>query len=271
MSQTPIPYMPDFKPQVQSFVLHNATPEALILKWGGLQMTVPPVDEVGHRPALDEHGAKIPGTFVIKDTYTVRADGHAPTKGDPPNWFASAAIKNILKIDTETGEATGSYAKKGISVLPASPTPTMLKEVKEAGRTRYDQFLITWATECINAYQTAREVNSRAGYAPPPPGQDYQRAIFVLEKSHAKMKQDLGLVDTLSQDMDDDLDEEFETFALAEAMAKAKRAASAVPDVDPAELAAKLLENPDVRNKLKKKYRIRKVGHMPDGETPKVN
>lgn len=260
-----VQYLPDFKPVVQTYVLHNATPEEIILRWGGLQMTVPPVDKVGHRPALDGDGTPIPGTFVIRDTYTAKPGGGVPRKGDPPNWFAATAIRNILKIDPETGEAVGPDAKKGISVLPASPTPAMIKDAMESGKERYEQFLVEWATDTVNGYQVARDRNQQAGYAPPPPGAEYQKAVLILEKSHAKMKKDLGMAESIEQ-IDEELDDDFETFALAEAMAKAKRAAAAVPDVDPAELAAKLLESPDVRQKLKKKYRIRKVGHMPDGE-----
>jgi hypothetical protein len=258
-----VQYLPDFKPQVMSYVLHNATPEEIILRWGGLQMTIPPVGTVGHRPALDESGQPIPGTFVIKDTYTSRPDGGIPKKGDPPNWFAATAIRHILKIDPESGEAVGPDARKGISVLPASPTPQMLQDAVESGRARYEQFLVTWATDIVNGYQVARERNQQAGYAAPPPGAEYQKAVLILEKSHAKMKQDLGMTDN---SVDEELDDEFETWALAEAMAKAKRASAAVPDVDPAELAAKLLENPETRKKLQKKYRIRKVGHLPDGD-----
>ncbi|NIN66110.1 MAG: hypothetical protein GTO63_15730 [Anaerolineae bacterium] len=256
-------YLPDFKPQVMSYVLHNATPEEIILRWGGLQMTVPPVDVVGHRPALAEDGSPIPGTFVIRDTYTSKPGGGIPRKGDPPNWFAATAIRNILKIDPETGEAVGPDARKGISVLPASPTPSMIQDAMMSGKARYEDFLVSWATDIVNGYQVARDRNQQAGYAPPPPGSEYQKAVLILEKSHAKMKKDLGMVGSLEQ-VDEELDDDFETFALAEAMAKAKRAAAAVPDVDPSELAAKLLENPEVRQKLKKKYRIRKVGHMPD-------
>lgn len=260
-----VQYLPDFKPQVMSYTLHNATPEEIVLRWGGLQMTVPPVGTVGHRPALDANGDPIPGTFVIKDTYTSRPDGGIPRKGDPPNWFAATAIRNILKIDPETGEAVGPDAKKGISVLPASPTPAMIQEAMESGKARYESFLVEWATDIVNGYQVARDRNQQAGYAPPPPGAEYQKAVLILEKSHAKMKSDLGMVEA-SETVDEELDDDFEAFALAEAMAKAKRAAEAVPDVDPAELAAKLLERPEVRQKLKKKYRIRKVGHMPDSE-----
>jgi hypothetical protein len=267
-TEMPLPYLPDFKPRINSYVLHNATPEEIVLKWGGLQMTVPPVDQVGPRPALYEDGNPIPGTRTISDTYTVSATGTMPGQGDPPNWFAASAIRNILKIDPDTGEATGPSARKGISVLPASPTPQQIQQAKLDGKKRYDQFLVGWATDTVNAYAEARDRNQRAGYAPPPPGSDYQQAIIILEKSHAEMKKQMGMVEEVQEDLTEEEETDLEAFVMAEAMKQAKRAAD-VAEVDPVELAGKLLENPEVRSKLKKRYSIRKRGHMPDGDLPK--
>lgn len=261
---SPIPYMPDFKPIIQTYVLHNATPEQIILMWGGLQMTIPPVDEVGPRSAFDENREPIPGTRVIQDTYTAAPDGSVPQKGDPPNWFAAHAIKNILQIDAITGEAIGPSARKGVSVLPAAPTATMIASAKDEGNARYQQFLVDWATDCVNGYQVARERNQQAGYAPPPPGSDYQRAVIILEHAHQEMKKTMGMAEDLAGEVSPELNAkvEEEALKLATGLAEKKKM-----DVDPVELAAKLLENPEIRQSLRRRgLRIRKVGHMPDPE-----
>ena len=266
----PMPYMPDFKPQINAYTLHNATPEEIILKWGGLQMTVPPSDKVGPRAAKYQDGEEIPGTRIIADTYTAYPGGQHPRKGDPPNWFAANAIRNILKIDPETGEAMGPSARKGISVLPASPSPSMIQQAMEAGKARYDQFLVEWATEMVNSYAVARDRNTQAGYAPPPPGADYQKAIIILEKSHKKMKEELGMAPGEEPDLQDEgTDEDLEAWVLAEAMKRAEEPAKDM-EVDQEELALRLLKNPKIRTALRKKgLRIRQVGHqgMADEET----
>jgi hypothetical protein len=265
-----MPYMPDFQPVINSYTLHNATPEEIILKWGGLQMTVPPVGKIGPRAAMDPDGNKIPGTRIISDTYTAMlGSGQVPKKGDPPNWFAAAAIKNILKIDPKSGEAIGKSAQKGVSVLPGSPTLSMITQAKADGQERYQQFLVDWATETVNAYAVARERNTQAGYAPPPPGADYQKSIIILEKSHAKMQKEMGMVPT-TEDLDlqdEGTDEELETWVLAEAMKRAKEPAEEMK-IDQTELAAELLKNPKIRQALRKKgLRIRNAGHV-EGEVP---
>jgi hypothetical protein len=265
-----MPYMPDFQPVINTYTLHNATPEEIVLKWGGLQMTLPPVDKVGARPAVDPAGEPIPGTRTISDTYTaISGSGQTPRKGDPPNWFAAAAIKNILKIDPRSGEAIGKSAQKGVSVLPGSPTLSMITQAKADGHERYQQFLVDWATDTVNAYQVARERNQQAGYAPPPPGADYQRSIIILEKSHAKMQKDMGMVSKVEDiDLQDEgTDEELEAWVLGEAMKRAKEPAEDMK-LDQTELAAELLKNPKIRQALRKKgLRIRNVGHV-EGEVP---
>lgn len=254
-------YVPDFRPVKQAFALLNATPEEIIVRWGGLQVTIPPVDVVGHRPAKDEEGNPIAGTAVIEDGYGPDTTGRPPSKGSPPNWFAADAIKNILQIDPDSGEAIGPSARKGISVLPVGPTTYQIEEARAHGKERYQAFLVEWANETVQAYQTARERNQMAGYAPPPPGTDYQRAVLILQKAHQKLKQEMGFeLDAVEEGVDKDA-LQFEAFAQAEAMALAKKAAESA-NVDQTELAEKLLQNPEVRNKLKRKYSIRQRGHM---------
>jgi len=266
----PLPYMPDFKPQINQYTLHNATPEEIILKWGGLQMTVPPVDQIGPRAAKDPDGNLIPGTRIITDTYAATPDGHHPRKGDPPNWFAAAAIRNILKIDPVTGEALGSSARKGVSVLPGQPTAAMVAQAKADGKLRYDQFLVEWATDTVNAYAVARDRNTQAGYAPPPPGADYQKAIIILERSQKRMKAEMGMVEIEQVDLQDEgTDEDLEAWVLAEAMKRAKEPAEEM-QIPQEDLAFQMLKNPKIRAALRKKgLRIRQVGHkgMADEET----
>lgn len=254
------PYIPNFGYQPQSYAVHNASPDPVSIRWAGLGFTVPGCEQFSPNPAIFDDGAPIPGTLSLSDAYTFDASGNIPQAGSVPNWFAAEAVKAMLGIDTN-GIATSPYSKRGISVLPHKPSRETVQQILEAGRARYQEFLVEWAQYTIMAWQEQAERSRRAGVAALPPGPDYHKAVVIVEKHNEEVKKHLGIAPKAAEieDIDDDL--EFQAFATAEALMIAKKIA-ADKDVDLVELAEKMLENPKIRIPLQKKWSIRKRGHL---------
>lgn len=257
-------YVPNFVSEPNRYTVVNATPEDITLRWAGMQFSIPPSDVVGRTPARDADGDKIPGTLVLEDGYCPRADGSYPTSGQY-NWFAADAIKKVLGINPDNGAAEGSYARKGISFLPTGATKDMITTIKEAGRRRYDAFQVTWAQQEIGAYRSATEKASRHGLSAPPPDEDYARAILILERANEIMKKQIGSVTDGMEEAADDDELKFRAWALATAEELATEA-SIAKGVDKATLAEKMVEDPVVMKHLRRKYRIRKIGHLEEPE-----
>lgn len=255
-----MPYQPNFAPVRQKFLLINSSPEQVVLRWGGLQLTLPPTDAVGHRPGMYDNGKHIPGSYLIQDAYTFNADGTIPPNGSPPNWLATEAIRSLLGINPNTGEAISPFAMKGISVMAEAPTEEMVEAVKSEGRIRYEQFQWDWANETVTGYEVARDKAATAGVNARPPGQDYHRAMAILtnqKDAHPSVSQEA--VD--EQFLQQEADLRVLALELAEKAAKGK-------DIDKGALADELLQDKAVRQQLKRKYSIRARGHMnvPDSE-----
>lgn len=254
------PYIPQFGYRPQRYSVHNASPDSVSVRWAGLCFTVPPVNSFSQSPALFDDGAPIPGTFSLSDGYTFDVNGNIP-QGGAPNWFASEAVRNMLGIDSN-GEATSAYARRGLSILPDKPSRDQVEEIRKAGEARYHVFLVEWAQYTVMAWQDQSERSRRAGVPALPPGQDFYKASLILEKHNEIMREKMGLNTKKSIVEEVDFDTiEFETFAIAEALSIAKGIAKD-KDIDSAELAEKMIENPKIRAQLQKKYRIRKIGHL---------
>lgn len=256
-------YVPQFVKKPNRFTLHNATPEELTIRWAGLQFSIPPCNVVDPKhTAVDADGDPIPGTYVVSDGYAPLVDGSYP-KGGSYNWFAADVIQHALGINPDTGVAEGPFAMKGISFLPTSPTKEMVKNLVAEGKQRYDAFLVEWAQYEVAAQQTQESLATRAGRQPVPPGKDYSKALLILKKFETLQARQVGM--TEQQVEEDSMEEsiEFKTFALAQALKLAEKAA-AEQQVDKNKLAESLMEDPQVKKHLQKQYRIRKVGHLPD-------
>lgn len=245
--------IPTFKVVKQQYILHNARPEEIVAKWASRTFTIPGVDSIGTSPALYGNGQPIPGTLILEDGYTLDKDGHVPV-GGPPNWIASEAIRNLLGVDPDTGAALGDLAKGGVSFLPADADRETVEMVRQDGERRYRQSLEEWARETIGAYEVAHEKAKAAGVDPKPFGKDYGVATKILRGDQPKEK----VVD-LAGDIDDDL--AFMAFAKAKALELAQKAA-ANTNVNREELAEELLKDPNVREHLKKKFRISEIGKV---------
>jgi hypothetical protein len=258
-------YVPEFSTQPNRFTLHNSTPEELTLRWAGLQYSIPPVDQVNPKhSAKDADGDFIPGTFVVTDSYAPREDGSYP-KGGSFNWFAADAIKHSLGINPDTGVAEGSYAAKGVSFLPKAPTKEQVANIARAGKERYDFFLVEWAQNEVAAQQQAMDRASRAGVPVPPPGKDYGRALTILTKYQKTVDSQVGAVTDGLEEVAAEEDLRFKVWAMAEAVKLAGAAAEA-KQVDKNVLAENLLTDPEVQKHLRRQYRIRRIGHLPEEE-----
>lgn len=254
-------YMPSIGYSPNRFTLHNAAPERKNFRWAGLAFTLPAVDEVGPRPALDADGEPIPGTLVLQDAITTDKDGTLPAPGSPPNWLAFEAIRNVLGVDPTTKVASGMLAKSGVSFLPPDPTKDLIARVREDGKRRYMESMVDWAQYTIAAYE-ARIVAARsAGVTPPPPDRDFGRAHAIISVARAEEKQ--APVEVPPDE--DEIMAEARMKALAMEMASK---AAEESNVDKAALAEKLLLDPKVRAFLSRKYQFRKRGHVDMGEVP---
>ena len=260
-------YMPDFTAKREEYVLHNAGPDKIEGSWGGRPFTLPGCDEVHpHNPAVFEDGVAIPGTLVLRDTYCPDKDGSHPKPGDPFNWRASVAIKNVLGIDPQSGQAKGPYAQKGVSYVQMPASKEDIERIMVEGKKRYYVFMVGWAEHQTRAYAEAVDLARRAGVTAPPPGGDYHKATTILEQHQKEMEKRYGK-QNLGVEEQEEVDLEFMVFAKARAMALAKDAAEA-QKVSKEELAENMLQDPDVLKALRKKYRIRKKGFAEGAEPP---
>lgn len=258
-----IQYVPEFVTQPNRFTLHNSTPEELTLRWAGLQFSIPAADQVNPKhSAKDADGDFVPGTFVVTDGYAPTADGSFP-KGGAFNWFAGDAIKHALGINPDTGVAEGSYAAKGVSFLPKLPTKEQVANIARAGKDRYDAFLVEWAQYEVAAQQQSMDRASRAGVQVPPPGKDYARALTILTKYQKAIDAQVGAVTDGLEETAAEEDLRFTVWAMAEALKLAGSAAEQ-KQVDKNKLAEGLLADPEVAKHLRRQYRIRKIGHLPE-------
>lgn len=258
------PNIPAFGYSPNRFTLHNASPERIDLKWGGVVFTLPAVDEVGPKAAVDVDGDPIPGTLMLADGIVADKDGVVPPQGSPANWLAFEAIRNLLGVDPITKVATGASAKAGLSYLPNSPSKDLVKTVRADGQARYDAHRLEWAQYTVSAYESRVSNAKMLGVPVAPPDQDYVKAILLLKKQESKLKAQIT-----EADLGDDEEIAFMAFAKARAMEMAE-AAAAGKNVDKAQLAEELLKDPKVRAHLGRKFSIRQRGHLdvPEMEAP---
>lgn len=260
-----LPYMPSFVVKPRTYIVHNASPDEVSVRWAGLAFTVPPVDAYSKVPGYYDDGSPIPGTFVIADAYTTDPDGTARTQG-APNWIAAEAVKNMLGIDDQ-GRAVSAYARKGLSILPEKPSREQVEQIRKNGEARFKEFQVEWAEYQTMAYQEQIARCRQAGVAPRPPGPDYQKALLILRHREEELKKRYGFDQKATSEDPVDLEgEEFRIWALAQAMKLSEKVAEEAK-VDQQKLAEKLLEDPEIRKGLQRRYRIRRIGYA-DVPTP---
>lgn len=257
------PHIPTFGYMPNQFTLHNASPERVDLRWGGVMFTLPGVDEIGPKAARDKDGDPIPGTLVLQDGLVPDKDGVLGGPGSPPNWLAFEAIRNLLGVDPVTKVATGQSAKAGLSFLPNAPSKAMVQTVRLDGIRRYEEHRLEWAQYTVATYEARLAAAKAAGVTAAPPDRDYAQAIILLKRHEAKLK---AVVDLAGETTDDD------ALALASAKVMAMELAekaAAGRDIDKTKLAEELLQDPKTRAYLMSKgYRIRKKGYLDVPDEP---
>jgi hypothetical protein len=256
--------IPQFGWTPNKFILHNAAPKPVDIRWCGLQFTLPAVDQLGARAASFADGRVIPGTLVLSDAHCVTRDGEFPPPDSPPNWSAFEAIRNVLGINPITRQAESPHAQAGISFLPNSPSEDVFQAVKADGERRYQESLVAWANDVVHNQRVATEKAQQAGLAAPPAGSDYMKAITILERHRKTVEKDLNLGRLEEASGDDEL----EILAIAKAKAMEMAEKNAVgKSIDKNKLAEEYMQDPQIRQHLMNVgYRIRKKGHadVPD-------
>lgn len=258
-TQTQSQFLPDFMVKPRRYCLHNASPDMIDITWGGLKFVLPPVDAIGPKPARYPDDTPIPGTCIVQDSYCFDKEGAIPSTSDPPNWLAAEAIRNVLGIDPNTGEAVSPYARKGVSFIPENPTREQVDEVRHQGEQRYQEFMVGWADQTLTAYAEAAERARRVGVEPKPPGPAYQKALLIMGRYKDSLERTLKRETDLVERAADEEELEVAAYVKARAMKMAEKAAEKT-NVDKVKLAEELLQDPDVRNSLKRGYSIRKRG-----------
>jgi len=254
--------LPNFFPEPEKYGLYNPSEEWVDLEWGGKSMRLPGCKDLSQRPCLFDTGEPVPGTYVMQDQYTTSEYG-IPGPGSSYNWKAADAIRNMLGIDVTSGKANSAWTSRGITFLPPVVDRDTFEAVKQDAERRFADHVVAWAEAEIAAEQTKIEVSKKAGITPAPPGVSYQRALIILQKRNERLGGAVQHDEEIIEESEADLFAEVKAVAMemAEKAAKGK-------EIDKKELAEQLLDDPAIRKHLTKqaKWRIRKVGHLPDKE-----
>lgn len=260
-----------FTPPKRAFVLHNAKEREVDVMFNGNLMTVPGRNAVSvHRPARDADGDIIPGTLVVEDVYY-----YSPELGDDVLILdAGRAVAHILGISRGLGgaqAASSRFALGGLSLLPMGCSKEVWRSVLADGEKRAFMVEVDNARNVIAAHDAVNAKRRAGGGDPVPGGLSYDRARFVLqeyEKIYQREAQSHVASQRVAQDAEsmeiaDDL--EFAAYAHAKVMEIATRVGEQ-KSVDKVALAKELLNDPEVRLKLQKEFRIRRKGYAPQQE-----
>ena len=257
-----------FLTPVREFTLHNSTDEAISFMYDGETRVVPSSKDIVYphpkfadvcHSAQDEDGDYIPGTIVLKDVIAEKEFGQY---GETDMvWSASNAIKHCLEIDVSSGIASGSYAKRGLSLLPPNPSKELVKEVAEYGRDRYFDWKVAEAKSIVESYDEKTQARQRVGMNAVPPGRDYDKALVVLNR--AKAKDDALLEKSFASApkapvVVEDKDDEISDDALATLIAEKVAAISKSVGVDKAALVEAVTSDPEAMRILKQSHKVRK-------------
>lgn len=249
--------LPSFVNKPEEYGLYNPAEEYLDLTWGGKSMRLPGCRDVSRAPCKFDDGQDIPGTLIIKDSYTAGLDGLIPKVGSSFNWKASAAIRNMLGIDLNTGVAHSTKAGRGITFLPPIIDRNTFESVKQDAERRYAAHLIAWAQAEVRTYEEALDRSKRAGVSAPPPDSGYNKAVIILSEHRSRIVGTPEQADEMISQQDAVEIAGMEALALemAEQAAEGK-------EIDTKKLASDLMKRPEIRKHLQKEFSIRKRGHM---------
>lgn len=259
MATMPVAKMPSFHAEPEKYGLYNPDVKFHDLMWGGKSIRIPGCHEVATEPCtFNDNDEPVPGTVIIKDSYAPLAgEGRTPLPGSAFNWKAADAIRNVLGIDIDTGQAHSTKAARGITFLPPVVDRDTFEAVKQDAERRFAESEVQWALDEVRGYEEALDKSKRAGVSAPPPDSGYNRAVVILAEHR---KRTLGEA-ARSDEVISEADAEEIAGIEALAMEMAERAAKD-KEVDTKKLASELMKKPEVRKHLQREYSIRKRGHV---------
>lgn len=273
-SQRAVPVIPaeltpqfvTFKAERKSYVLHNAKKRPSEVMFSGNLFTIPAVNVIGPYAETDADGDKIPGTRVVEDIY----DWIPEWEEEVLTLDATKTVRHVLGIarssDGKVAEATSRYALGGLSLLPRHPTKALWHGVAEGGAGRAFLIEVDNAQTLIQSIDEKNAKRKAAGMEPVHGGREYNQAVALLAE-YAKLTQSEAREITAPHEdaraLEDGFEElELDAFVKAKAMELASKAAEGRA-VDKVALATELLNDPAVRVKLQKLFKINRRGHMP--------
>lgn len=254
----------DFAPARHSYVILSSKRVETDFYFDGNRMTCPPVHQLGPCSETDADGDLIPGTYVIEDIYTL------DPALDPVNavltFDAQKAVCHILGLrpgsDGVSAVAASPYALSGLSLLPRHPTKEVWKAAAASGEERVFLHEVERSRQLIRDQDEINGKRKAAGEGPIMLDlRDYERAKFVMSQYNELVKKQVESelaphqVDRLTEDIEMEAAIKARALEIATKMGEQKT-------VDKTELAKSLLNDPEVRAKLQKEYRIRKRGSM---------
>lgn len=253
-----------FRTPRRSFVLMNSKKRQVTVMFIGNMFLIPAANVITEHSDVDADGTPIPGSYVVEDHYVVD-----PMSNEEFMILDSArAVIHIMGLNPgPNGMATTAsspLALGGISLLPRHAAREMWMTVAREGERRA---FLSDVDRARAFFKQLEETNSKRKAANMPATDDYnpaeyERYSFLIAEYKRLFKQDAVEAPTAVEE-DSDLDEiEFMAFAKAKTMEIANRTTTA-ETVDKTKLAMELLDDPAVRIKLQKLYKIRKRGAMP--------
>lgn len=179
----------DFIETPKEYILINPTDESIEFMYGGETRIVPAYNKVTlphpkfadvPHSAVDETGAFIPGTLLLKDIFGPVSEALG---GAERIWNAAEAIKHALGIDVKTGAASGGYALRGLTVGPRVYTKAVIDKLKAVGRERYQVWRLKEAEDTVAAFDSKNKARALVGMAQLPPDDATRKAGLLLSMS----------------------------------------------------------------------------------------
>lgn len=189
----------EFRVPKRQFILHNAGPEPVELRYGGETKVVPPSTEVIYphpqypemfASGKDADGDYIPGTIQLEDIY----EKDPVTGAEKLIWDCWEAAKHCLGLDPRTGEALGKQAARGTSLIPQGASKEDIAEISAAGRLRYEDFRIGEARAVVAAHDEDNARRRRQGHIEIPGDSSYEQALMVLAAASERQKRKVAQI-----------------------------------------------------------------------------
>lgn len=239
----------------QEFVLLNSTNSDIYFEWHAEKIVVPAADRICPKhpkyvagdqnyadvrhSAMTKDGKYIPGTLVVRDRIR---DGEFGAR--IVEWSAAEAIQTKLGIDTETGEYTGAYALRGLSLLPEDLDDEAVAEIAAEGRLRWEEWEVRTASEIVQEENIRQDSYKKAGKTATPAAPHVEQAAaflkVVAERRQVSMRELLGIPDQP---------------AIKEALQEVKPSETAQP-MNKYEMLAEILNDPALAAMLKAKLGV---------------